>query len=137
MRDIFFQLAFAGYVGAFFNLNPFIERDGYHMLVDWLREPGLRRRAREQFARRLSGRGRSSDSPVLARYSLWGLAWTVLAGGVRRRAVAALPADHDRARRRDWVVYVVMGTLWVAFFVPAVVVVGKPLLERASRPVGS
>ena len=86
MRDIFFQLAFAGYVGAFFNLNPFIERDGYHMLVDWLREPGLRRRAREQFARRLSGSGRSSDSPVLARYSLWGLAWTVLAGGVRGRA---------------------------------------------------
>ena len=26
-----------------------------------------------------------------------------------------------------------MGTLWVAFFVPAVVVVGKPLLERAPR----
>ena len=73
VRDIFFQLAFAGYVGAFFNLNPFIERDGYHMLVDWLREPGLRRRAREQFARRLSGGGRSDDSPVLARYSLWGL----------------------------------------------------------------
>ena len=51
MRDIFFQLAFAAYVGAFFNLNPFIERDGYHILVDVLREPGLRRRAREQFAR--------------------------------------------------------------------------------------
>ena len=75
MRDIFFQLAFAGYVGAFFNLNPFLERDGYHMLVDWLREPGLRRRAREQFARRLSGERATDDSPVLARYSLWGLAW--------------------------------------------------------------
>ena len=34
MRDIFFNLAFAAYVGGFFNLNPFIERDGYHMLVD-------------------------------------------------------------------------------------------------------
>ena len=34
------QLAFAAYVGAFFNLNPFIERDGYHMLVDWLRRAG-------------------------------------------------------------------------------------------------
>ena len=29
-----------------------------------------------------------------------------------------------------WVVYVVMGTLWVVFFVPVLVVVGKPLLER-------
>jgi len=132
VRDVFFQLAFAGYVGAFFNLNPFIERDGYHMLVDWLREPGLRRRAREQFARRLSGRGRSSDSPVLARYSLWGLGWTVLAGAfavvmsLRYEAIMTALAPA-------WVVYVVMGTLWVAFFVPAFVVVGKPLLERVRR----
>ena len=34
VRDIFFNLAFAAYVGGFFNLNPFIERDGYHILVD-------------------------------------------------------------------------------------------------------
>src|SRR5215218_5292834 len=132
VRDIFFQLAFAGYVGAFFNLNPFIERDGYHMLVDWLREPGLRRRAREQFARRLAGRGRTGDSPVLARYSLWGLGWTVLAGAfavvmsLRYEAIMTALAPA-------WVVYVVMGTLWVAFFVPAFVVVGKPLLERVRR----
>jgi putative peptide zinc metalloprotease protein len=137
VRDIFFQLAFAGYVGAFFNLNPFIERDGYHMLVDWLREPGLRRRAREQFARRLSGRARSDDSPVLARYSLWGLAWTVLAGafavGLSLRYEAIMTALAPA-----WVVYLVMGTLWVAFFVPVVVVVGKPLLERLrGRPVGT
>ena len=31
VRDIFFQLAFAAYVGAFFNLNPFIDRDGYQI----------------------------------------------------------------------------------------------------------
>ena len=136
VRDIFFQLAFAGYVGAFFNLNPFIERDGYHMLVDWLREPGLRRRAREQFARRLSGRGRSSDSPVLARYSLWGLAWTVLAGcfavGMSLRYLPIMTGLVGP----DYVVYIVMGTLWVAFFVPAVVVVGKPIVERL-RGMGS
>jgi putative peptide zinc metalloprotease protein len=135
VRDICFQLAFAGYVGAFFNLNPFIERDGYHMLVDWLREPGLRRRAREQFARRLSGRGRSDDSPVLARYSLWGLGWTVLAGGFAvALSLRYLPVMTSLAP--DWVVYTVLGTLWVAFFLPAVWVVGKPLLERL-RGVGA
>ena len=137
VRDVFFQLAFAGYVGAVFNLNPFIERDGYHMLVDWLREPGLRRRAREQFARRLSGQGRSTDSPVLARYSLFGLAWTVLAGAfavvVTLRYLPVLTALAPA----DWVVYVVMGTLWVAFFVPAVVVVGKPLVQRVRGTVGT
>ena len=98
VRDIFFQLAFGAYVGAFFNLNPFIERDGYHMLVDWLREPGLRRRAREQFSRRLSGKGkRETDSPVLARYSLWGIAWLVLAAMLRDRHHLALRAVPDGA----------------------------------------
>ena len=85
VRDIFFNLAFAAYVGGFFNLNPFIERDGYHMLVDWLDEPGLRRRAKEQLERRLKGQGAPTDSPVLMRYSLWGLGWSVLA---RRFAIA-------------------------------------------------
>ena len=79
VRDIFFNLAFAAYVGAFFNLNPFIERDGYHMLVDGLNEPGLRRRAKEQLERRLRGEGpREGDSPVLMRYSLYGLGWSVV-----------------------------------------------------------
>ena len=36
----------------------------------------------------------------------------------------------------DWIVYTVMGTLWVAFFVPAVWVVGKPLVQRL-RGVGT
>ena len=130
VRDIFFQLAFGAYVGAFFNLNPFIERDGYHMLVDWLREPGLRRRAREQFSRRLSGKGkRETDSPVLARYSLWGIAWLVLAAGfaiaITWRFVPFLTAQFP-----DSVVYVVAGTLCLAFFVPVLVVVGKPLVDR-------
>jgi hypothetical protein len=134
VRDIFFQLAFAAYVGAFFNLNPFIERDGYHMLVDWLREPGLRRRAREQFKRRLSGRGRSSDSPVLARYSLWGLGWLAAAGGF----VIALTLIYTPLLKRlapDWIVDVVLWTVWIGVFVPVLVVVGKPILERV-RGVG-
>ena len=97
MRDIFFNLAFAAYVGGFFNLNPFIERDGYHMLVDWLREPGLRRRAKEQLERRLTRRRRAStDSPVLARYSLFGLVWSVLAACFAIGDVAALREDLPR-----------------------------------------
>ncbi len=54
-QEVFFQLAFAAYVGAFFNLNPFLDRDGYNILVDVLREPDLRRRARLQLAHKLSG----------------------------------------------------------------------------------
>ena len=130
VRDVFFQLAFAGYVGAVFNLNPFLERDGYHMLVDHLGEPGLRRRAREQFKRRLAGRRDESDSPVLARYSLWGLVWgfalPAIVIGVSLRYIPIFTGLVSP----DGVVYAVMGTLWAASFVPVLVVLIPPLVER-------
>jgi putative peptide zinc metalloprotease protein len=79
LRDVFFQLAFGAYVGAFFNLNPFLDRDGYNILVDFLREPRLRQRARVQLAQKLSGARRDEQmSPVLARYAIAGLIWTTL-----------------------------------------------------------
>ena len=130
VRDIFFNLAFAAYVGGFFNLNPFIERDGYHMLVDWLNEPGLRRRAKEQLERKLGGGAASTDSPVLARYSLFGLGWSVLAAcfaiGMSLRYEKIFLAVLDNKP----VVYGVMGTLWVAFFLPVLFVLGKPVWRR-------
>jgi hypothetical protein len=129
VRDIFFQLAFAGYVGALFNLNPFLERDGYHMLVDVLREPGLRRRAREQFARRLAGRAGPDDSPVLTRYSLWGLAWSLAAAGILV-VISLRYVPLMTAVAPEVAVYAVLVTLWVAALVPVIVVVGKPLLDR-------
>src|SRR3954452_3564747 len=143
IQDIFFNLAFAGYVGGFFNLNPFIERDGYHILVDVLGEPGLRRRgrarirrrglrgrAREQLARRLRGEGADTDSPVLARYGAFGVAWSAVAAcfaivmSLRYEKVflELLPKP---------VVYGVMATLWVVFFLPVIVVFARPLRHRA------
>jgi len=133
VRDVFFQLAFAGYVGAFFNLNPWIDRDGYHMLVDYLREPGLRRRAKDQFSRRLKGEGRTTDSPVLARYSIAGLGWSILAAGfaifmsLRYEPVMSAFAP-------SYVVWTVLGTMWLALFIPVFVVLGKPLIERRREP---
>jgi putative peptide zinc metalloprotease protein len=130
IRDIFFNLAFAAYVGAFFNLNPFIDRDGYQILVDVLREPGLRRRAKAQFSRRLSGKPADpTDSPVLARYSIFGLGWLV---------VMALFAIGFSLRYKpimeqfapSYVVWAVLITLWVTFFIPVIVTVAKPLLDR-------
>ena len=104
VRDISFNLAFAAYVGVFFNLNPFIDRDGSHILVDVLGEPGLRRRAKEQFQRRLSGKGvAEKDSPVLARYSIFGVGWLVLAGclviGITLRFKPIIEPIRGRLRR--------------------------------------
>ena len=133
MRDVFFQLAFAGYVGAFFNLNPFIDRDGYHMLVDYLREPGLRRRAKDQFSRRLSGRGRSTDSPVLARYSIAGLGWSILAAGSPSSCHCAMSRSCPHSLPPRWC-GPCSATLWLALFIPVFVVLGKPLVERVRGP---
>ena len=131
VRDIFFNLAFAAYVGGFFNLNPFIERDGYHMLVDWLNEPGLRRRAKEQLERRLGG-GKALDGLAGARALLALGARLVGAGGVLRdrRCRCATRRSSSRSPDSKAVVYGVMGTLWVAFFLPVFFVLGKPLWQR-------
>ncbi len=82
LREVFFQLAFAGYVGAFFNANPFLDRDGYQILCEWLREPKLKERARAQLRARLSGAmSEEEGSPVLARYAVAGLVWSVIGVG--------------------------------------------------------
>jgi putative peptide zinc metalloprotease protein len=133
VRDVFFNLAFAAYVGAFFNLNPFLDRDGYHILVDWLREPGLRKRAKQQFERRLSGKGRETDSPVLARYSVAGVGWGVLAAGFAIfMSLRYEPVMSSLAPKT--VVWIVLGTVWVALFIPVIVVLAKPLIQRVRGP---
>jgi putative peptide zinc metalloprotease protein len=130
LRDILFQLAFAAYVGAFSNLNPLLDRDGYHMLVDWLGEPGLRKRARAHLAAVLSGRGRAADEPrALLIYAVAGLAWTLAAVAfvivmtTRYYEVLTSLAPAE-------VVWGVLGSFYLLMFVPVIFMVGRPLLER-------
>lgn len=129
VRDVTFQVALAGYVAAFFNLNPFLERDGYHILADRLQMPGLRARAREELRRRLSGEGAEDLDPALVRYGLAGLGWSFAAAGIAI-AVTLRFAPAMEKYAHEIVVWVVLGTLWAAMFVPVVIVVGPPLLAR-------
>ena len=129
VRDVAFQVALAGYVAAFFNLNPFLERDGYHILADRLRMPGLRARAREELRRRLSGEGSRDLDPALVRYGLAGLGWSFAAAGIVI-AVTLRFAPAMQMYAPEIVVWVVLGTLWAAMFVPVLIVVGPPLLAR-------
>ncbi len=79
LRDVLFQVAFGGYVGALFNLNPLLERDGYHVLVDLLREPGLRRRASQRLNDVLGrSRVRLAGADRLLVYGLASLCWSAL-----------------------------------------------------------
>jgi putative peptide zinc metalloprotease protein len=130
IRDIFFNLAFAAYVGGFFNLNPFIDRDGYQILVDWLREPGLRRRAKAQFQRRLGGKAEEGDSPVLARYSVFGACWLGVMGFFMIGMTIRYKPIMEAVAPAPYVVWIVLVTLWIGAFVPLMVSVGRPLLAR-------
>ncbi len=137
LRDVLFQLSFAAYVGAFSNLNPLLDRDGYHMLVDWLGEPGLRKRARAHLAAVLSGRGRAGDEPrALLIYAIAGVAWTmaavafVIVMSTRYYGVLTSLAPPE-------VVWGVFGAFYLLMFVPVLVMVGRPLLERVRGRSGS
>ena len=130
VRDVFFQLALAAYVGAFFNLNPFLDRDGYQILVDKLGEPGLRRRARERLALALAGKPTGPDEPRIIRlYGIAVLIWSLVAVGF---VILMTSRYYDQlvALAPREVVWGVLGAFYLLMFVPVVLVVGKPLAER-------
>jgi putative peptide zinc metalloprotease protein len=128
-RDIVFQLAFAAYVGGIFNMSPLLDRDGYFILVDALREPGLRSRARTYLRARISGRGDMARSKALARYSFFSLVWSVVTagfvGGMSLRYEAFLSTLVPRPAT-----YAILGLLWVVILLPALAMVVPPLVER-------
>jgi putative peptide zinc metalloprotease protein len=132
LRDIFFQLAFAAYLGALFNLNPFLDRDGYNMLVDALGEPGLRGRSREWLAAKLSGRPYERREWVVAAYAGAVLAWSFVAVAF---AIVISQRYYDtlEALVPKELLWVLFGLLYVLLFVPVLVSVGRPLVERLRR----
>jgi putative peptide zinc metalloprotease protein len=130
VREVFFQLAFGSYVGAFFNLNPFLDRDGYHILVDVLREPGLRQRARQQFAQRLSGAATADEgSSVLGRYAIFALIWSILAAAF---VIVFSTRYYNRLLllAPPGVVIAVFAVFWAVLFIPVVITLGLPLWRR-------
>jgi putative peptide zinc metalloprotease protein len=129
LRDVFFQLAFAAYVGGLFNLNPFLDRDGYQILQDVLREPGLRRRAKSQFERRMRGDKRDSDNSALRKYSLFSVVWSFVGAGFAI-GMSLRYKDLMLKYAPEPVVYTVMGTIWLVLFIPVFVALGKPLIGK-------
>lgn len=149
VRDILFQVAFGGYVAALFNLNPLLERDGYHALVDVMHEPGLRRRATRRLADALSGHGaarargadplsghravreRAQDDGRLLAYGLASLAWSVgmvafvvvLSLRYYRRLVALAPPG---------VVWTLLAAFYIVLALPVAVQLLRPLWLRAT-----
>jgi len=137
LRDILYQVALAAYVGAFYNLNPFLDRDGYHMLVDWLGEPGLRRRARERLNRRLAGGpGPAPESSrALAIYGIASIGWMLMAAAFVI-ILTLVYLDRLTAIAPPEVVWAVLGAFYLLLFVPVAMAVGRPLLQRRRAAAG-
>jgi putative peptide zinc metalloprotease protein len=132
VRDVLFQLAFAAYLGGLFNLNPFLERDGYHVLVDVLGEPRLRQRAQKELREVLAGRA-PLQFGLLMRYAIGGLAWSTVASLFA--VVMSLRYESTLATLLPTpVVWLVLAVCWVAFFTPMLLIV-VPALSRGSRHV--
>jgi putative peptide zinc metalloprotease protein len=127
LREICFQLCFGAYLAALVNLNPLVERDGYHILADVLGEPRLRARARAELAARL--RGEPAGSPVLVRYALAGFLWSIVTAGIA--VVLSLRyAPALRAQLPGPVVDVLLATAWAGAVAPAIAMVAGPLWAR-------
>jgi putative peptide zinc metalloprotease protein len=128
--DAAFQFAIGAFVGTLFTLNPLDERDGYHMLADALRQPGLRSRARRQLGAVLSGRPRPADgSRVLTLYGAAVAAWSLVAA-----ALAVAAADGYRSELAthmpEPVVWALLAALYACLLVPPLLTVAGPLRAR-------
>ncbi len=79
-----FKLAFAWYLNAAFNLNPFLALDGYYLLMDWLEIPNLRPRGLAWVAARLRRRpprfgALDREGRLIALYGMLSLVWLIIA----------------------------------------------------------
>jgi putative peptide zinc metalloprotease protein len=132
VRDVLFQLTFGAYLGALFNLNPLLERDGYQILVDVLREPGLRRRALAQLRGRISGGAPPPQSRILGRYASFAVAWTVVAAATG--TAVSLRYQPILARivpgSGSWAL---LALVWAGMFAPPFAILASPLRDRVLR----
>jgi putative peptide zinc metalloprotease protein len=133
VRDILFQVAFGGYVGALFNLNPLMERDGYHVLVDLLQEPGLRRRASRRLHGVLAGHDAAAPIGRLLLYAIASLAWSALT--VAFAVLLSLRYYHWLASLAPpALVWTVLSAFYLVLALPLAAGLLRPLWTRVYRP---
>jgi putative peptide zinc metalloprotease protein len=130
VHDIAFQVALSAYTGAVLNLNPLLDRDGYHILVDWLQVPNLRLRAREWMARRGEHPG-----PV-AWYALASVAWSSLVA-VLAILLSLRYADDLTAVAPEGIAWALLAAFWSLVLLPVVAAIVSPALRRAREAHGS
>jgi putative peptide zinc metalloprotease protein len=138
LRDILFQVALGGYIGALFNLNPLLERDGYHVLVDLLREPGLRRRASKRVSDVLAGTAADATDASerrLLRYGIASLCWSAVA--IAFAVFMTLRYYKPLAELiPPALVWTVLSGFYLLLALPLAIQLLAPLWRRVSSPTG-
>jgi putative peptide zinc metalloprotease protein len=129
-HDIAFQIALSAYTGAVLNLNPLLDRDGYHILVDWLAVPNLRLRAREWMARRGEHPG-----PV-AWYALASAAWSALVAALAI-LLSLRYADDLTAIAPEGIAWALLAAFWSLVLLPVAAALAGPALRRVRAARGS
>jgi putative peptide zinc metalloprotease protein len=132
-REVSLQIALSAYTGALFNLNPLLDRDGYHMLVDWLGIPNLRRQARSWLA---AGGRREAGTEAVARYAVATIAWSLLTAAFVI-VLSLRYADRLLALAPDGIVWVVLGCFWALVLIPAAVGIAGPVRGRVRAGGGT
>jgi putative peptide zinc metalloprotease protein len=130
VRDVLFQVALAAYLGALFNLNPLLERDGYHVLSDLLGQPGLRRAAMARFTEVLAGRrSRAEARGVLLRYGVASVCWSAVTVGF---AIAMSLRYYHRlvSVAPPALVWTLLAAFYVVLAIPLAVQLLLPLRHR-------
>jgi putative peptide zinc metalloprotease protein len=115
-----FKLAFAWYLNALFNLNPFLALDGYYLLMDWLEIPNLRARGLSWAGGRLRGRpprwsGLDREGRIVALYGVLAVLWLAIAANLAYRIwadrIAGLATGlwHNGAAARLLLILIILG----------------------------
>jgi putative peptide zinc metalloprotease protein len=133
LRDIEFQVALGAYLGALFNLSPMLDRDGYHILIDLVRQPNLRARARMWLAARLSGRPAEGARPLVifaGATIVWSVVSALFALAMTLRYYDVML--HYAPRELVWGL---LGSFFMVLLIPLFVTAGAPLLHRRAEPV--
>jgi putative peptide zinc metalloprotease protein len=134
-----FKLAFAWYINALFNLNPFMALDGYYLLMDAIEVPNLRARGLAWVSARLrrkpprfkqlDGEGR-----LIAIYGMLAMVWLVIAANIAYRVyvdrVAGLALGLWRS---GWVERTLFLAVVAGLCAPLVYVVASWLRTRWRR----
>lgn len=147
IHDILVKITMLAYLSAVINLTPFLEFDGYFILMDRLDIPLLRRKSLRFLRTKLWGKlirhePFTREEKIFGVFGSFAAVWTVLAVGfsmyvLEWRFVAAM---HDLMTSPDWTVKGLSLLVLVAFVLPLVlsllalvILTGRTLVLAAMR----